>query len=188
MKSFKWFVCCMMMLAIYFTPISAFAIAQISWSYNGSLATPIPSVTSGWLVEMYRDVGGNTVLGSITSFNSSDIPQGASANASDDVLLGASFQTTVNGSFNWSATPANSISGARVYSVLFNNSVLTAATQAWIIDTTPTTIGAGPFTYTANATINSIGSGPLTVVPEPSSLALVGVGLAAIALRRRYGK
>lgn len=155
---------------------------------NGSLATPVPSVTSGWLVKMYKDVSGDTVLALITSFNSSDIPQGALANASDDILLGAPFQTTVNGTFNWSATPVNSISGARVYSVLFNNSVLSSASQAWIIDTTPTTITTGPFTYTANATPSTVGSGPLSVVPEPSSLALIGVGLTAIALRRRLRK
>ena len=191
MKSFKWFVCSMMMLAIYFTPISAFAISQISWSYNYSLSFPIPSATAGWLVEMYRDVSGDTVLSSITSFDSSDKPLGASAYTSDDVMLGAPFETTVNPGFkNFSATPANTSAGDRVYTVLFNSSSLASATQAWIIDTTPTTLASGSVTYTANAVQNTVGYGSFTVasVPEPSSLALVGVGLAAIALRRRFGK
>jgi hypothetical protein len=184
MKSFKWLVCGMIMMALYFTPISVFAISLITWSYNGSLATPIPSVTSGWLVQMYNDVSKDTFLSSISAFNSSGIPQGTSV--SDDVSLGASFQTTVNGSYTWSTNPGNTIVGMRVYTVLFNSSSVASATQAWITDTTPTTITAG-MTYTANATVSTVGYGPLSV-PEPSSLALIGVGLAAIALRRRCGK
>ena len=186
MKSLKWFVCGMMMLAIYFTPISTFATQSVTWTYSGSLSTPIPSVTTGWIVEMYNDVNKDTVLSSITSFNSSDIPQGTSAHASDDVLVN---QTTVSAS-SWSSF-VNNVYGKNVYTVLFNSSSLVTATQAWIIDTNPTSLPAsGNYTYTANSTPSTVGYGPITVgaVPEPSSLALIGVGLAAIALRRRFGK
>jgi len=183
MKSFKWVVGGMSVILLGLVSTPAFATTQITWQYNGTLATPIPSVTSGWLVQMYNDVSKDTILSSITSFDSSGVPQGTSA--SDDVSLGASFRTTVNGTF-WSTVVSGSISGDRIYTVLFNSSSLASATQAWIIDTTPTT-ATTPSTYTANATASTVGYGPLSV-PEPSSLALIGVGLVAIVLRRRLEK
>jgi PEP-CTERM motif len=185
-------------LAAGLVSMSASATLTMSWGYFGNLALPIPTVASGWIVQMYKDVSANTALGSITSFNASDAPQGAAANASDDQILG-SFQTTVGsakGSFSFLANglTADSIAGASVYTVLFNSSVMASATRAWIIDTTPTTLlSSGIVSYTPNAVASTIGyggSGGLTVgaVPEPSSLALIGVGLAAIALRRRFAK
>jgi len=174
--------------------MSANAALTLNWSYGGNLAIPIPSVQVGWVVQLYQDVSANTVLSSITSFDASDFPLGGAANASDDQILG-SFQTTVGiakSTYSFlTSTSADAIAGARVYTVLFNNTVMSSATQAWIIDTTPTTlISAGIAAYTPNATASTVGYGPLTVavVPEPSSVALIGIGLAAIALRRRFSK
>ena len=99
MQSFKWFACGMIMLALNFTPMSVLAVQSVTWTYGGTLSTPIPFVGNGWVVEMYNDVNKDSVLSSITSFNSSYIPQGASANAGDDVLVN---QTTVFAS-SWSS-------------------------------------------------------------------------------------
>ena len=180
-------------LGISLINVVASASLTMNWGYLGTLATPVPSVQSGWVVQLYQDVGVNTLLSSITSFNASDLPVGG--NSSDDQILG-SFQTTVSsakGQFGFlvNGLSADTIAGLTVYTVLFNNSVRTSATQAWIIDTTPRTLlSSGIDSYTANATPSTVGYGPLAVaaVPEPSSVALIGVGLAAIALRRRFAK
>lgn len=181
MRLSKWSVVVMMLCA---TASSAFAIAQLTWTYSGSLATPVPSVSAGWIVQLYKDVNSDTALSTITSFDASDLPVGGGASTSDDQRL-ATYQTTVNGSFAWTTYYANTQS-MRIYSVLFNSSSLATASQAWIVDTTPTSITSGStITYTANATPSTVYSGALSVVPEPSSLLLLAVGLSVIALRRR---
>jgi len=193
MKQYKY---TLIALVFGFASYTSSAALTLNWSYGGTLATPVPSVTAGWLIQMYQDVSANTVLSSITSFNSSDIPQGASANASDDQVL-SSFTTSVTlskGAFTFLANglSADTIANASVYTVLFNNALLASATQAWIIDTTPKLMpGSGGVSYTPNATASTVaygGPSGLSVVPEPSSFALIGVGLAAIALRRRFAK
>jgi len=180
------FVAGSLFLSYVFTSSAALT---MNWSYTADFHTFDASVTSGWLVQMYRDVSLNTVLSAITGFSNTGVETGG--NTSDDLLLG-SFTTTITkpkSAYNWAIVgmDASAIAGANVYTVVFNSATIAGATQAVVIDSTTFSLPAsGATSYAQGSVANSYV--PVGAVPEPSSVALIGVGLAAIALRRRFAK
>ncbi len=178
MKSLKGIACFVM---VWSAVLPVYAISMINWNYSGSLAVPIPSVANGWLVEVYRDVGANTTLSAITAFDTTGLPQGDSASVGDDVKL---TSASVSGT-TWASSIGGSYTGSKAYTVVFNSSTFATATQAWIIDTLPATLPSAGSTYTPNGTPSTVGYGPLSVVPEPSTLLLLGLGSLVVGLRRR---
>jgi len=180
---------CMVVIAsLIMISMSGYSALTLNWSSTSpNLATPIPTIQVGWLVQMYQDVSANTALGSITSFDSMGVETGG--NTGDDQLLG-SFTTTITSSkgvFQFGANNLNAtaIAGASVYTVIFNNAAVGGASQAWVMDATPTVLASSG---SASYSLPLVNFGPIAVVPEPSSIALIGIGLAVIALRRRFVK
>lgn len=169
-------------------PITSHSALTLNWSSGVDLVALIPTVQSGWLVQMYQDVGANSTLSSFTSFDEFGAPTGI--NATDDQLL-SSFKTTVTFKtkyqFALNGVDGSAIAGGSVYTVIFNSGLVSGASQAWIMDSVPTIM---PASGTAGYSVTTASYGPITVaaVPEPSSVALIGIGLAAIALRRRFAK
>jgi len=164
------------------------AAVTIQWTYNANLGA---SYSAGWLVQMYQDVGVNDTLSLIVGFAADGTPIGG--NAAGDLVL-TSYHTPLTsskGNINWTLNgyDVTGIKGDNVYTVIFNATSIALATQAVVVDSTTFAISSSdPSTGTYALTTVANSFVPVAAVPEPSSVALIGVGLAAIALRRRFAK
>jgi len=175
--------------AILISVSSSQAALTLDWGTTANLLTPVGSwngvISAGWLVQLYRDVGGDG-LGSLSMAND------GSGTITGDTLLASWTQPTVVGKagrigFSVTAQDGSSIAGFNVYTVIFNNAAIASATQYVVMDSATHALPAsGTDTYSMASPAN--GWTNIGAVPEPSSLALIGVGLAAIALRRRFAK
>lgn len=163
----------------------------------GALSWDAPSVNlgtfdidEGWLVLMYQDVDGDSDLSTII-FDDSGAPAGGTG-YSDDIFMGASFQTTTvdsRGDITFGTTIApgweDTYGGASVYTVVIDASSWASATESRIFDGNTHTLGVSdPHTYAVPVPANDW----QTVIPEPSTMALLGLGAFALAFRRRFVK
>ena len=170
--------------------IASTSMANLSWLYTGDLSTWDATVQSGWLVQMYQDVDANTVVGNISAVNAAGALTGTGANTSDDTLLGSFTATTAvsakGGLMQWGNAFASwgSLYSANVYSVLYNAASVGTHTKAVVVDASPATLAASdPYEYS----IGSVGNN-WVAVPEPTTLAFMGLGLGALLLRKRMRK
>jgi len=170
-------------------------LADLAWGYTGNLAgydSGSGVAAAGWFVQMYQDVNSDSVLGSISAFDNvgTAIDASGTGNISDDVLL-ASFTGTVidagKAGLMWGeAFPSwSSMYGEDAYTVLFNAGSIGTATRAVVVDASPFTLpGSDPADYT----IGSINNSSVTVVPEPATLGLFGLGALSAWIIRRNKK
>lgn len=164
--------------------------ADLSWGFSSDLSAWDSSIVANWFVQMYHDVDDDTTVGSVTHF---DLAGGVfGGNSTDDVLLGSFTALTLDakGEIVWGENFApgewSSLFNQTVYSVLYNASSIALATEAVIIDATPHTLGGSdPYEYS----IASVGNDWVSVIPEPSTMALLGMGVIGLfGLRRRMVK
>ena len=91
------------------------SLADLSWSYGANLLTWDPAMETGWLVQMYHDVNGDSVLSSISAFNFSGTPTGN--NVADDLLL-ASFTSSLSSAkadtLNWGDRKSTRLNSSHV--------------------------------------------------------------------------
>lgn len=160
----------------------------LNWSYTGNLnGTPLGTFQAGWLVQLYQDVGGNTSMAGVTAFNPAT--GGLSgANTADDLLVNSATTTLLvnakNGSMQWlrngMAVPDQASSS--VYTVIFNSAAVSTATQAVVVDSTRFSTAADG---TQGYGLGTVANNWVGVVPEPGTMALLGIGAAVIGLRKR---
>ena len=158
--------------------------ASIDWSNNGGAGVGITIdgvtlVAPGTAVYLVY-LGANGVL---------DTPTGAAAWAGDDVAvdstttLGApnkgGFSKTFG--FTWNE-PGNYGQGDSFLVVAFSGDGTKYGTGGSL------TLPAGDNTYNSTLASSTFSTATFTVVPEPTSFALLGLGAAALALRRRLRK
>jgi hypothetical protein len=158
--------------------------AALSWAYAANLADWDASVQTGWFVQMYQDANGDTITSGISGFDGAGAPTGG--NSSDDSLLGSFTDSTEDskGDIVWGESIDNwsSLYGADVYSVLFNAASIGTASQGVVVDGAVEALGASdPYSYTQSTVANSW----VGVVPEPTTIAFLGVGLVAFVLRKK---
>lgn len=163
--------------------------ADLSWIYTSNMTTWDASVQSGWAVVMYQDVNKDSVLGNINTLGAGGVVSGATANTSDDVLLSTFKTTLVSGksgtNFGTSFASWGSLYGSAVYSVLYNAADYATATRAVVIDASRYTLASSdPGVYS----LSSVNNSWVGAVPEPTTLAFLGLGFGAFLLRKRMRK
>jgi hypothetical protein len=157
--------------------------ASMRWYLNvgggDSVATPGGADPSNWAVAMFVD-GGNGMIDSIgmggTSSGDDTVFETTACWAGAGIVYWDTVLQTVEGV----DTPT---AGSDIFTVVFNNASAAAATHYVVVDDAFHRIP----TYTQDAQLYSAGSateGEWQAVPEPSSLALMGLGVAALAVRR----
>lgn len=205
-------------LAIGLFSSSVFAALNVVWVAGGSTlynSTGSQLTTDGLLVQLIVDVGNNTdINGMITSghlgIGSETALGGTIASASDDIVgtwnsgVWTFYAASANHYINTVTSDTDPNASRRFYFRWFDATSQGAATQAGIIYNsanawvtpadalaTPPTVNLSYVQTDPNVTGSENGtSGWATVapVPEPTTMALMGLGLAAVAARRKFAK
>lgn len=182
-----------MMLLIACMPLS-FAHASLTWE-SGDLTSG--GVTgNGWWVQMYDDADNDTELSAVTFMENTGVASGV-GNSGTDVLL-SSFSCTIEeflGSYAFGVlyndsgdNSYSSIVGSHVYSVVFNADTIANSSQSVVLDSTSyvvpsATTPESTSTYHISGVANSWQN--LVAVPEPTTLAFLGIGCLAFMARRK---
>jgi len=122
------------------------------------------------------------------------------ANASGRVLVSnkvvtwgantASYLDPVTGNPVFPVMPPTGALWGTYYVVVYNDSDITLATQYQMVTWSgPSALGVdNAFTVGSFPAITQGGWQPITIIPEPTAMALLALGAAAVGLRRRFRK
>lgn len=180
---------------------AVFGATVLQWVGTGVRDTDNSTLISGSPAADYYIMLVSAANGTTISFN----PATQSVGAGETLLLTTSWSATYdyNGAFSSTFTqgvdnPGNgvgigSVSGASyLYTVILNASTPGAGvTQYTILEGTVPTGAGTRFSYNSdlqNGTYTAPGNNTWQPVPEPSSIALLGLGLGLVALRRKMRK
>ena len=172
-------------LVFYGLIISYANIAQgnLTWGYGSNLTAWDTSCTSNMFVQMYLDIDSDTSVGDITSFSSTGTPTGGNSN--NDVLLTDFTTSTIisRGDLIWGTDFASwgELYSKDVYTVLYNASTIGASTHAVVVDSSVHTLAASdPADYTMSTVANT-----WVAVPEPTTIAFLGLGMLLFFIRKK---
>lgn len=153
--------------------------ASVQWN-SGAINAPNGDGTFGALI------GASSAYSSIVYFYTDagiTSVAGVTGNTDGVASIGSAFNNTTSDSFSGDTT---------YYAKL----VVTANSGLWIMTSTVTSFtmpgtGNAGITFLSGAGFDSVANkmpGQWTAVPEPTSMALFGLGAAALGLRRRFQK
>lgn len=168
----------------------------VNWYADNLESDPVgATLQSGWLVAMYRDVGTNN-NSSATWYNDLRLDENGLATSSgvtaEDALLAyttAIFVDTGLVTFSPKLSQDIQPDNAEIYSVIFNATSITGATEFVVVDSTTFNVGAvsapsAPLDYNTTSI-----AGGWQAIPEPAVASLIGLfGVGTLFGRRIFRK
>jgi hypothetical protein len=186
------------LIMTFFTLLVSSSHADMAWS-TGNLLGNIPDIvypgSDGWLVQMYRDVGSNTVLSEV-SFNLDGTPTGVGNSENDELIVAFTASLKAEELFAQvvdfvSIRAYNAIQGFNVYTVILDTDSwgnATTSSRTFVLDANTAFVPTGdPLTPIVYSVPNNNPGGHTwqTVIPEPGTMALLAMGMLAVGMWRR---
>lgn len=174
---------CLALVALCVSASTGRAALTLDWSFTTDLKLFDATAQAGWWVQMYQDANNSGIAGVTIG------PGGvAGGTGVGDVLLAAVPYSTTTALARpgnivvWNiGVDASTVANSHVYTVLFNNASIGAATKAVIVDAAPlTTVAEGGQNYSLSTV-----SGSWQTIPEPTVMSLMLLGGCVLAVRRK---
>jgi len=176
----------MMLAVVAMVMVSSVNAASVNWTTSSmSALTSFATMWQGQTVSFYLTTSGYDLSTIITGLQSNDksVLSGQTLDGTANIGGAPTYRAAVTGT----TTTFNPTDVAYGYAVVWNNGVA-GSTLDFAISKVTASVAFGP---SGNASLNLGGAVNFTtydVVPEPTSMALLALGVAAVGLRRRFKK